>query len=146
MSHLGGELSWCYSLSNICSNLLTSTGFDAASAIHSHHHHFMASIPRNKSSLDFGDQAAHGARNEQPAADAQSTTVVGMNGFSCLLWSYNIMWNRQPLHWIMCLIFLARTQFVVLKPYTKHSSLLSLGLLAKGKSLYIFVLYFLCIS
>lgn len=39
MSHLGGELSWCYSLSNICSNLLTSTGFDTASAIHSHHHH-----------------------------------------------------------------------------------------------------------
>lgn len=42
MSHLGGELSWCYSLSNICSNLLTSTGFDTASAIQSHHHHFMA--------------------------------------------------------------------------------------------------------
>lgn len=71
MSHLGGELSRRRSLSNICSNLLTSARFDAASAIHSHHHH-QREIPRNKSPLDFGDRAAHGARNKEEAADTEA--------------------------------------------------------------------------
>lgn len=41
--------------------------------------------------LDFGDQAAHGARNEQAAAEPGAGSSVEMSGLLFILWSYNIM-------------------------------------------------------